>query len=151
MFLDSDKFSTVIHSTPLISIDLVIINNEGQVLLGKRLNRPAKHFWFVPGGRILKNETMEKAFIRLTQEELGQVYKIEQAKLLGAYEHFYDDNVFNDKFSTHYVVLAYILKVGNDLSSMPLNIQHDNYQWFEIEELSNNNHIHRNTKSYFTN
>ncbi len=48
-------FKTVINSTPLISVDLVIKNNEGQILLGKRTNRPAKGFWFVPGGWVLKD------------------------------------------------------------------------------------------------
>jgi colanic acid biosynthesis protein WcaH len=50
MFLEKDLFSTVIKSTPLVSIDLVVKNNRGQTLLGQRLNKPAKGFWFVPGG-----------------------------------------------------------------------------------------------------
>lgn len=46
-------------------------NTQGQVLLGQRLNRPAQGYWFVPGGRIHKDETMTQAFARLTKEELG--------------------------------------------------------------------------------
>jgi colanic acid biosynthesis protein WcaH len=72
MFLDKETFSTVIESTPLVSIDLVIKNQQGQALLGQRLNRPAKGFWFVPGGRVLKNESLAAAFKRLTLDELGQ-------------------------------------------------------------------------------
>jgi colanic acid biosynthesis protein WcaH len=61
VFLDKELFSTVIESTPLISIDLVVKNNLGQTLLGQRLNKPAKGFWFVPGGRILKDESLATA------------------------------------------------------------------------------------------
>ena len=59
MFLDKNTFSTVIASTPLVPIDLVVKNHQSQVLLGQRLNRPAQGFWFVPGGRILKNEFLD--------------------------------------------------------------------------------------------
>jgi colanic acid biosynthesis protein WcaH len=64
MFLEKDTFKTVIASTPLVSIDLVVTNQNGEALLGKRLNRPAKDFWFVPGGRILKEESLAAAFRR---------------------------------------------------------------------------------------
>ncbi|WP_338062250.1 NUDIX domain-containing protein [Vibrio variabilis] len=71
MYLDKETFTTVIESTPLVSIDLLIENSKGQVLLGLRNNRPAQGFWFVPGGRILKNEKLDDAFMRLCQEELA--------------------------------------------------------------------------------
>ena len=74
MYLDKQTFSTVIKSSPLVSIDLVVINPDGQALLGQRLNRPAKGFWFVPGGRILKNESLGNAFKRLTLEELSLIH-----------------------------------------------------------------------------
>jgi colanic acid biosynthesis protein WcaH len=48
--LPIETFKTVIASTPLISIDLIVRNNQQQILLGKRLNKPAQGYWFVPGG-----------------------------------------------------------------------------------------------------
>lgn len=158
MFLDKGTFSTVIESTPLVSIDLVIVNSEGQALLGQRLNRPAKSFWFVPGGRILKNESLATAFKRLTKDELGAGFSIEDAQLLGPYDHFYEDNVFtSDKgendFSTHYVAIAYVLKVSDFLEStlknLPLNEQHNSYRWFAVDDLKNDDCVHQNTKNYF--
>jgi len=72
MYLDTKTFKTVIASTPLIAIDLIVVNERKEILLGKRLNQPAKNYWFVPGGRILKNETLDNAFKRLTLTELGK-------------------------------------------------------------------------------
>ena len=149
MFLDKDDFSLVISSTPLVSIDLVVKNKQGQALLGQRLNRPAKGFWFVPGGRILKNESLADAFKRLTVDELGQAFTIEQASLLAPFDHFYDDNVFGEDFSTHYVAIAYVLVLEEELDKLPMNIQHDNYQWFSIEELMVDDSVHQHTKNYF--
>ena len=63
--LPLSTFKTVIASTPLISIDLVIKNNTGRILLGKRTNRPAQGFWFVPGGRVLKDEPVSYTHLTL--------------------------------------------------------------------------------------
>lgn len=42
--LDRETFKTIVDKTPLISIDLVVKNTAGKVLLGQRLNRPAQGF-----------------------------------------------------------------------------------------------------------
>lgn len=149
MYLDKATFSTVIASTPLVSIDLVIMNEHNQVLLGQRLNRPAKQYWFVPGGRIYKGERLDNAFQRLTKDELGCELSIEQAELLGPFTHLYDDNVFGDEFGTHYVAIAYVLKVYTEQLNLPLNEQHDAYQWFDIQTLLSSESVHRHTKWYF--
>jgi colanic acid biosynthesis protein WcaH len=147
MFLDKDTFSTVLNSTPLVSLDFILSNPEGKVLLGRRLNRPAQGFWFVPGGRIFKNEALAAAFSRLTLAELGQEFDYSQARLLGAYDHFYDDSVFGEGLSTHYVALAHQFIV-QQLDHLPVQ-QHDNYAWFEVEQLLADESVHPNTKAYF--
>lgn len=37
--LDEHTFKTIIDSSPLISIDLIIRNDSGRIILGRRLNR----------------------------------------------------------------------------------------------------------------
>lgn len=146
--LDVPTFQTVVAHTPLISIDLIIENNQDQVLLGQRLNKPAQNYWFVPGGRILKDETMAQAFARLTKMELGIELQLSQAELIGPFEHFYSDNYFNDQFTTHYVVLGYRIKCDINLLTLP-NEQHGKYKWFNKSLLINANDVHRHTKLYF--
>jgi GDP-mannose mannosyl hydrolase len=107
MFLDSATFATVVGSTPLVAIDLLVVNEDNELLLGKRLNRPAKDIWFVPGGRVLKNEPLEQTFKRITLAELGNEIDLGQAKLLGLFEHFYEDSVFGEHINTHYVIAAH--------------------------------------------
>jgi len=140
-------FTAVLDSTPLVSIDLVVQNTEGLVLLGERKNRPAQGSWFVPGGRILKNESLADAFERLTLAELGQKFSISQAELQGPFDHFYMDSVFGDSPSTHYVAIAYRLPV-QELPNLP-DEQHSGYRWFSVEELLANEDVHKHTKAYF--
>lgn len=130
MWLPDETFKSVIQHTPLISIDLIVRNEQGEVLLGKRVNAPAKGYWFVPGGRVRKNETLDDAFVRLVKEELGIESGITRAdaKFLGVFEHFYDDCVFDDEVSTHYIVLGYEVKseIGNLISQ-----QHNLWKWID--------------------
>lgn len=147
MYLKSNLFSSIIEHTPLISIDLIIKDSTGKVLLGKRVNAPAKGTWFVPGGRIYKDEKLQDAFLRITHEELGTQFTLSNSHFLGVYEHIYEDNVFNNNFSTHYVVLGFELKLKEELK---LNtIQHDNYQWLTIDALLEHQDVHDNVKDYF--
>ncbi|MFC0117885.1 GDP-mannose mannosyl hydrolase [Pseudoalteromonas xiamenensis] len=149
MFLSKETFSTVIEHAPLVSIDLVILNEKGQALLGERLNRPAQHYWFVPGGRILKNEPLSVAFERLTLVELGEVFSLSDATLLGSYDHFYPDNVFGETYSTHYVAIAYVLKLSKPLNQLPMKVQHSSYKWFDIADLLQSDIVHKHSKWYF--
>src|SRR5690606_37956725 len=129
-WLDADTFATVVHSTPLISIDLLVGNEHGEYLLGLRNNRPAQHYWFVPGGRVQKNETLDAAFLRLTTEELGIRLERNQSVFKGVYEHFYSDSVFVEQPSTHYIVLAYLLILPAQSVQLIVH-QHNNMQWLK--------------------
>jgi len=146
-WLDVITLETVVASTPLISIDLLVQNEHGEYLVGLRNNRPAQGYWFVPGGRVLKNETLDDAFRRLTYEELGEELERSQALFKGLYEHFYDDSVFGEKPGTHYIVLAHQLQV--DQAQICLSEQqHSQSQWIAPEAIGALN-THRFTRDYF--
>ncbi|MBA4501510.1 GDP-mannose mannosyl hydrolase [Marinobacterium marinum] len=151
MWIDNDTFKTIVDTTPLVSIDLVVENANGEILLGQRTNRPAQGYWFVPGGRVLKDESLDAAFRRLTQAELGQVFERSQARLLGVYEHFYSDSVFGKgegNPSTHYVVLGYHLKLDADMVLTPPKQQHSAYSWWSPKVMRDDPQVHENSRAY---
>lgn len=147
MILPIDAFSKLIQNAPLISIDL-IIETKGKYLLGKRLNSPAKNFWFAPGGRIFKNEKITDALARIAEKELNfDINKLE-ASFFGVFEHFYQDSFVSEDISTHYVVLAYKLAVDIDTLNLPRN-EHSEYQIFTKDEILKNDCVHEYTQDYF--
>lgn len=139
------------NATPLVSIDLVLRDAAGRILLGLRKNRPAQGFWFVPGGRVHKNETLDEAFRRLSLTELGCSLNRDHDRLIGVYEHFYADSVFgfdNASPSTHYIVLAYEITyefLGQ--AAFPLT-QHEKFHWWSIADALASSSVHENTKDY---
>lgn len=62
------------YERPALTVDVVIYtikDNELKVLLIQRNTDPYKDMWAIPGGFVLKGETLEKAAIRELQEETG--------------------------------------------------------------------------------
>lgn len=149
MFLSPDQLIQAIRLTPLVSIDLIVRDPQGAVLAGLRTNRPAQNCWFVPGGRICKDERLADAFRRISRSELGVNLDIREATFKGVYEHLYEDNFKNDPgVSTHYVVLAFEVRLAEPLPELPEE-QHESFRWFPVEELLRNPDVHDNTKAYF--
>jgi colanic acid biosynthesis protein WcaH len=150
--LSEAKFLGVVESAPLIAIDLVIIRSGKEVLLGLRNNRPARDFWFVPGGRVRKNETFTSAFLRIGQSELGQLLGEMPSKPMGVFEHFYQDCFSeNTNISTHYVVMAYQVNVLRNFDVTGHDEQHANMRWWPLVQAASDESVHANTRAYFSN
>ncbi len=146
MLNDSD-FLRIVDGTPLVSIDLILRNERGEILLGRRTNRPAQGLWFVPGGRIRKNERVREALLRISARELG--VEISQAKLLGVFDHLYPDNFLGvPDISTHYVVLG-MEAAWPAGASVQADDQHDEFKWWTTAEILASSDVHENTKAYF--
>jgi colanic acid biosynthesis protein WcaH len=148
MRLDRSDFLHLVRCGPLVSLDLVVRDPAGRVLVGWRVNRPARDAWFVPGGRVYKDERLGDAFRRVTEAELGAPRALAEATFLGVFEHLYDDNGLDAPgVSTHYVVLAYELRVDDGLQ--PPAAQHSDYRWMPVAELLADAAVHANTRAYF--
>jgi colanic acid biosynthesis protein WcaH len=147
--LDERDLATVIRLAPLVSIDLIIRDDAGRVLLGLRNNEPAKDFYFVPGGRILKDERLRDAFARILAYETAIDAPYESATFLGVYEHFYTTNrLAEPNLGTHYVVVAFEVRPA-DVSAVREDSQHREYRWMHPQELLASALVHDNSKAYF--
>ena len=73
-----------------LSIDCVVFgfeNNRMEVLLIKRKREPEKDKWALPGGFILKNESLDSAAVRILEEtsSVKNIY-LEQVHTFGEVE-----------------------------------------------------------------
>jgi colanic acid biosynthesis protein WcaH len=145
--LPLNLFKLALEHLPLFAIDLLIINEQNEILLGKRVNAPAKGYWFVPGGRVFKNESLSDAFGRITKAELGIELPYVNASLIGLYDHFYSDSVISDDISTHYINAAHVIKTNFLLKELP-NLQHADYRWVAVHELDSDPDVHLYSKVF---
>ena len=148
-YLSHDDLRQVVRLAPLIAIDLIMRNARGEVLLGLRNNEPAKGWYFVPGGMILKNEPLRDAFARILKRETGLVGTVDDARFMGIYEHFYSNNRFGEAgYGTHYVTLGYTLSV-RDVAAIVADDQHRDLRFWDEAALLSSPDVHHYAKAYF--
>lgn len=147
---ERERFVELVRDLPLISVDLVLVRDGREVLLGLRTNRPAQGSWFVPGGRVLKNEKRADALTRVAARELGipDIHAL-QPEFLGPFEHFYPDCFAGDiGVSTHYVVLAHRINVPAGFEIPGQDDQHEALRWWALDAAAESESVHAYTRDY---
>jgi len=83
-----------------LGVAVLVINDDGEFLIGKRKGSLDAGCWGLPGGHLEPNETIEECAVREVFEETG--LKITVEKHLG----FTDDNyvVENKRYLTFFVI-----------------------------------------------
>jgi colanic acid biosynthesis protein WcaH len=144
--LTDEEFLAIVRTTPLVSIDLVARNPQGEVLVGLRANEPAKGFWFVPGGRIHKGERVEDAFARIVRREMGCAIPFADARFLGVFQHFYDTNFAEQPgIATHYVSLGHAIELTSGVEIRG-DAQHEELKWFSVDRALADDRVHAYAK-----
>ena len=150
-WVSEDDFSQAVAALPLVSIDLLVVNDKQELLLGLRRNRPAQGWWFSPGARIRKGEALKLALSRVWLEELGQSQPMPAVQLMGAWDHMYADSAYSDQVPTHYVNLPHLVLLPIDTVLTPEGLpqdQHSQWQWMPLEQAATDAHVHAYVQAY---
>ncbi len=148
-FINDSEWKICVQNVPIYAIDLIIYFNDHKLLMGKRINNPAKNYYFVPGGRILKNESRKDAFKRITKNEIGKSIPMNKSKFLGIYEHFYSNSKWEQtNISTHYIVEArYVGFDKHNQNFFNLSSQHSSFELIDLDNYDPNQ-IHKYSLIY---
>ena len=145
-WLARDDYRKMLGAMPVVSVDLVVNDEAGRILLGRRKNRPAAGSWFVPGGRLLKGEDIASAVRRISMQELG--IEMNYERVLGVYHQRYPDNFADDSFDSHYVTFP-VSVVGVGSMKLRSDDQHEELRWWRLEDLMKADDVHKVAKNYF--
>ena len=125
----SDELYTKFHeSMPIFCVDIVLKNSEGGFLLVKRSNEPANGQWWLPGGRLLRNETIDEAAVRKIKEEVGLDIKLFKG-MNKCYELIFNDSPFSHGRGTHNVTTCVSAEVS-DFDDFKLDGNHSELKLF---------------------
>lgn len=117
MILPIEFYREVVNVLPILCVDAVIVD-KGEFLLIRRKLKPKKGKWWVPGGRVLKGETMEMALKRKVKEEIGIDVKVLMP--LGYYEESFDENESGFESGIHTLSIVFLA------TPLSLDIELDN-------------------------
>ena len=148
------QFQQAVAALPLVSVDWVLTNPAGELLVGQRLNAPARGAWFTPGGRIRKGEPLAAALRRVAAEELGLADEpagalAQRGEPMGAWDHFSPDAAFSLPMPTHYVNLPYAANMSEaevNALGLPVGEQHGHWQWLPLAQAADT--VHEHVKPY---
>jgi len=120
-WIENTLYEKIKEKIPIPCVDLLIVHKKN-LLLTLRNNEPGKDLWFTPGGRILKDETLEEAVKRILFDETGLTpIKITQISTMS---HIWPE--------VHAVTTYYRVEVDTD--KVTLDQQHRDYRWIKIME-----------------
>ena len=148
------QFQQAVAALPLVSVDWVLTNPAGELLVGQRLNAPARGTWFTPGGRVRKGEALAVAQQRVALEELGlplanSAAWLARARLMGAWDHFFSDAAFSANVPTQYVNLPHWVALTEAEVAqlrLPVGEQHGHWQWMPLDQAAEA--VHEYVKPY---
>lgn len=89
--LSYEDFLKSFEFAPRLAVELLVENASGKLLLLQRDREPFKGYWHLPGGFLLKDETIAECVSRLAHEELATQLDYEKAEFLGIFENINGD------------------------------------------------------------
>ena len=132
-WIPEETYRTILATTVIACVDVAIVN-EGKILLVKRKDRPAKDQWWLPGGRVFKNELMKKAAYRKALEEVDLQCRV--GPIVHTAETIFEDgpgmipvHSINSCFLLYHIDRNFIVKI---------NEHHSNYNW--VSQISSKFH-----------
>ena len=130
--LETEFYKSILSIMPIICVDLVI-QTEGQVLLIKRNNSPAKDHWWFPGGRIMKGEKIKETAERKALEEVGLLCSYN--KILGVEDTYFacEDEMESDIHTINIICEM----LCNKFIEIKLDNNHSKFIWLNINNLEN--------------
>ncbi len=119
-FIEEEVYKRFVEEMPIACVD-VLVHSGSDILFIKRNQEPAKGKWWVIGGRLQKDETMEQCAIRKCKEEVGLDVVIE--KRIGVYDAFFATSV--QGCSTHTVCVTFLARVVGDINDFIIDSTSD--------------------------
>ena len=124
--IPEEKYKMIMENMPIVCTDGVIVNDNGEYLLVYRNNHPLKGEYWLPGGRVMKNETLCEAVKRKMNQELGIDVEIE--RLLGFFETVFQKTRVSGIGGFHAISFVFLLKPLQE--KIVLDSQSSDWKWF---------------------
>lgn len=84
--LSYEDFLLSLRLCPRLSLELILEHPREGVLFILRTKTPFENNWHLPGGFLLKGESIADCFKRISKDELGRSVEVERGEFLGVFE-----------------------------------------------------------------
>lgn len=116
VWIEEELYRKIRGVMPIPVVD-AITTHRGKLLLMLRNNPPVKDILWVPGGRIMRGESLEEAVLRKLHQETGLEGRI--VRRVGVINHIFPD--------VHMISIFFNIETEDDKAE--LNEEHRAYKW----------------------
>lgn len=127
--LPESEFLYISSRTPLINVDLFVINEDGEVLLSWRDDENCGMGWHIPGGIIRHGETMRERLEKTAEAELGIIPVFEKAPC--KITEIFLDQEYRNHFISH---LFRGRCQSSDVETVEVAVKLGDLRWFDHYE-----------------
>ena len=89
--LSYEDFLLSLRLSPRMSLEIILEHPREGVLFILRTKTPFENNWHLPGGFLLKGESIAGCFKRISRDELGRAVEAEEGEFLGLFENIDGD------------------------------------------------------------
>lgn len=128
------EFKKIYSRVPRLTVEVVVQDQSGSILLIRRTIPPAVGEWHTPGGTVLKGETLHESVLRVGMEELGVNVRV--VRCLGVIEYLSYKNHYSQDIS-----IAYLVRIQGKRglhNTFVLDGHADMYDFFPVNKLPKN-------------
>jgi perosamine synthetase len=111
--IGNELYQEIHKNLPISCADIVLKTYDGGFVLIKRGNEPLEGEWWVLGGRIKKNETIENAARRKIREDVG-IEITDVTKIAGGYETIFEKDPFGHGEGTHTINNLFTAEISDE-------------------------------------
>lgn len=127
-YFDKELIYTVQNNYPRFATNAIVLNENKEILLASRSQKPFIGYWDFPGGHIFVDETIEQCLIREVREELGVDCEV------GELFNVYSDKGHSPKFAD--AIAFYFVKLKS--FDFAKNVEMDDFKYFSLDNLPEN-------------
>jgi len=133
--LGTELFMFASTLMPVVNVDLLVTNAQGEILLSWRDDPHCGQGWHIPGGCIRLNETFETRIRKTALAELGAEVEFDPVPI-GVYEIFSDKHragIADQRERAHFITLAFHCTLPDTCQIDPARLQSDTVgalRWF---------------------
>ena len=126
-------YRQILENMPIVCVDVVVRDAHSRVLLVHRDTEPAKDTWWLPGGRLLKHETLADCARRKIREEVGLDVRV--LKKLGVYETTFPRGPYPDlETGIHSVNVGFLTEPTGASAEVVLDETSAAHRWIDRPE-----------------
>lgn len=147
VYLPDDEYGRALDALVKACSDLLLTNEDGKVLIGKRVVHPQPDWWYGCGGRMKPGETPYESAARLLKRELKLELRPDEAKHIseggrfegvGYYSYLWQFRNQEPKdHGTADISVTITAKLTRDevAKMIPTNDEYSEHKWVEPEEV----------------